>query len=78
MGFEGDHYPGGMHLYAASLDNPEDFNPDFHVNYQSKLHWLDMDDDLPKYEGKLLNGPENPKYWEISGHYFCYNVSYIL
>ena len=62
MGFEADHYPGGMHLYAASLDNPQDFNPDFHVNYQSKLHWLDMDDDLPKYEGKLLNGPKNPKY----------------
>ena len=54
MGFEADHYPGGMHLYAASLEDPADFEPTFHVNYQSKLPWLKMDDDLPKYEGTLL------------------------
>ena len=54
MGFEADHYPGGMHLYAASLDDPADFEPTFHVNYESKLPWLRMEDDLPKYEGKLL------------------------
>ena len=62
IGFEADHYPGGMHLYAASLDNPENFKPEFHVNYQSKLDWLEITDDLPKYEGKLLDGPENPDY----------------
>ena len=55
MGFEADHYPGGMHLYAASLEDPTDFKPTFHVNYQSKLPWLDMDDDLPKYNGTLLH-----------------------
>ena len=54
MGFEADHYPGGMHLYAASLDNPEDFKPTFHVNYESKLPWLEMQDDLTKYEGTLF------------------------
>lgn len=61
MGFEADHYPGGMHLYAASLDDPENFQPTFHVNYQSKLPWLQIDDDLPKYEGTLLTSPEDPK-----------------
>ena len=55
MGFEADHYPGGMHLYAASLENPADFQPTFHVNYQSKLPWLSIRDDLPKYEGTLLH-----------------------
>ena len=54
MGFEADHYPGGMHLYAASLDNPEDFKPTFHVNYESKLPWLEMQDDLTRYEGTLF------------------------
>ena len=62
MGFEADHYKGGMHLYAASLERPENFEPTFHVNYQSKLPWLIMNDDLPKYEGTLLHAPENPDY----------------
>lgn len=62
MGFEADHYPGGMHLYAASLDDPADFEPTFHVNYLRKLPWLQMDDDLPKYDGTLLLAPENPDY----------------
>ena len=62
MGFEAAHYAGGMHLYAASLEDPEDFQPTFHVNYQSKLPWLNINDDLPKYEGTLLHTPDNPKY----------------
>ncbi|MEL6998947.1 MAG: GFA family protein [Pseudomonadota bacterium] len=57
MGFEADHYPGGMHLYAASLEDPEAFEPTFHVNWQSKLPWLQMNDDLPKHEGTLLDQP---------------------
>lgn len=61
MGFEADHYPGGMHLYAASLENPEDFHPTFHVNWQSKLPWLHMTDDLPKYDGRLVDSPNDPK-----------------
>ncbi len=58
MGFEADHYAGGMHLYAATLEDPEDFKPTFHVNYESRLPWLQIDDDLPKYEGTMLQAPE--------------------
>ncbi len=60
IGFEADHYPGGMHLYAASLENPEDFKPTFHVNKQSKLPWLQMNDNLDAFEGTLLNTPNDP------------------
>lgn len=59
MGFEADHYPGGMHLYAATLDNPADFEPTFHVNWQAKLPWLAMTDNLPKYDGTLLQAPDD-------------------
>jgi len=59
LGFEADHYEGGMHLYAASLEDPTDFEPTFHVNYQSRLPWLVMNDDLTKYEGTLLHAPED-------------------
>ncbi|MEM0989807.1 MAG: GFA family protein [Pseudomonadota bacterium] len=57
MGFEAAHYPCGMHLYAASLEDPTDFQPTFHVNWESKLPWLQMTDDLPKYNGTLLHAP---------------------
>ena len=57
MGFEADHYLGGMHLYAASLEDPDDFEPMFHVNYESRLPWFRINDDLPKYEGTLLQAP---------------------
>lgn len=57
MGFEADHYPGGMNLYAASLEDPKAFTPTFHVNYQSKLPWLAINDELPKFDGTLLHAP---------------------
>ena len=59
MGFEAEHYKGGMHLYAASLDDPENFIPTFHVNFESKLPWLKMHDKLKRYEGTLLHAPED-------------------
>ncbi len=46
-----------MHLYAASLEDPSDFEPTFHVNYSSKLPWLAISDDLPKYDSTLLHAP---------------------
>ncbi|WP_240514075.1 GFA family protein [Paramylibacter kogurei] len=49
MAFDAEHYPGEIHLYAASLENPADFKPLFHVHYDSKLPWLHLTDDLPKY-----------------------------
>lgn len=59
IGFEADHYAGGMHLYAASLENPQNFKPAFHVNYESKLPWLELHDDLTRYNGTLLHSPED-------------------
>lgn len=53
MGFEADHYADGMHLYAGSMEQPAHFRPMFHVNYQSKLPWLEMSDSLPKYDSTL-------------------------
>jgi len=59
IGFEADHYAGGMHLYAASLENPEDFKPTFHVNFESKLPWLEMEDNLEKHKGTLFQSDKN-------------------
>lgn len=54
MGFEADHYPGSIYLYAASLSEPQNFKPSFHVNSDSKLPWLPLQDELPKHDGTLL------------------------
>ena len=54
VGVEADHYPGGMHLYAASMENPANFTPTFYVNIESKLPWLELQDELTRYTGTLL------------------------
>lgn len=59
LGFEADHYPGGMALYAASLEDPSNFAPTFHVNYESKLPWLGIHDELTKRTGTLLESSQN-------------------
>ena len=60
MGFEADHHPGGIHLYAESLDDPTDFAPSFHLNYHSKLGWPSMQDHLPKHDSTLLHTSKTP------------------
>ena len=59
IGFEADHYAGGMHLYAGSLENPSNFKPTFHVNYSSKLHWLNLGDELERYDSTLANSDKD-------------------
>lgn len=51
MAFQADHYPGEIHLYAATLADPTAFAPQFHVHHDSRLPWLHLNDDLPKYPG---------------------------
>ena len=51
MAFEAEKYRGEIHLYAASLEKPEDFKPEFHVHKERKLPWLALDDNLDEYSG---------------------------
>ena len=54
LGLEASHYPGTMHVYAASLADRVAFTPGFHLNNESRLPWLKMEDNLPKHEGTLF------------------------
>ena len=40
--------PGEAHLYAATLDAPEEAAPDRHWFWSERLPWLDIEDDRPK------------------------------
>ena len=64
IAFKADHYKGGMNLYAASLDDPEQFRPTFHVNHGSKLSWLELEDNLKKYSDRLLDSSEDLSAYE--------------
>ncbi len=57
MAFEAVHYPGDMHLYAAALEDPAAFAPEFHVFWKDRLPWLRLEDDLPKYDGSVRDSP---------------------
>ncbi len=40
-----------LHLYVATLDNPEALEPTLHVAHEEKLNWLRLNDDLPHCVG---------------------------
>lgn len=58
MSYQADHWPGEAHLYAASLDDPEAFQPQAHYHYAERLPWLSIEDDLPKFEASA-EGKQN-------------------
>ena len=57
MAFQAAHYEGEIHLYATTLDQPEEFQPTFHVHYASKLNWLNIEDDLHKHPHSAPEAP---------------------
>ena len=51
MSFESTAWPGEIHLYAASLDDPQTYTPDLHCHHDEHLHWLKIEDTLPRHPG---------------------------
>ena len=49
MSFESTAWPGEIHLYAASLDDPTRYAPELHCHHAERLPWLHLGDDLPKH-----------------------------
>jgi|GEM_PF-3479474 len=55
MAFTADH--SQPHQPAATLDRPEDLQPTFHRNWQSRLPRLEIADALPDHDGTLPHWP---------------------
>ena len=51
MTYEADRCPDEVHLYISTLDNPGDFKPQLHVFIAERIPWMELSDDLPRYEG---------------------------
>ena len=50
MSFESTRWPGEIHLYAISLDDPKNYTPQLHCHYAERLDWLHTVDALPKFD----------------------------
>ena len=50
MAYDAEADRANIHLYAATLDDPRDFTPQFHVQTAEALPWFRIDDDLPRHE----------------------------
>ncbi|MGD1879661.1 MAG: GFA family protein [Kiloniellaceae bacterium] len=51
MAYDSDRYPDEIHLYAATLEDPENYAPEGHVHVAERLSWFDVKDDLPRHPG---------------------------
>lgn len=49
MSFESTRWPGEIHLYGVSLDDPERVVPQLHCHVGEQLSWLHVQDALPRY-----------------------------
>ena len=48
MSFAGERWPGEIHLFAASFDEPAAIAPQMHVYVEEQLPWVRLDDGLPR------------------------------
>jgi len=49
--YEGDGWPGEIHIYTATLDDPAAFPPTVHTYTADRIAWFEPDDGLPRLPG---------------------------
>jgi hypothetical protein len=63
ISFETDKMPGEVHLYAASMIDPNAFRPTAHVFEEERLSWFDVFDDLPRFATTRRGGKAEPTHF---------------
>jgi len=51
--------PETVEVNTATLDEPESFEPEYHIFTVDQLSWFEIDDDLPRYERERPEGSES-------------------
>lgn len=54
LAYEADRFPGELHLFLGTLDDPNRFRPQFHVHCAERIPWFEINDDLPRYPGSSI------------------------
>lgn len=49
LSYRAARFPGEVHLYLSTLDEPDRFEPQFHVFFAEKIAWFDTGDSLPRH-----------------------------
>ncbi len=49
MAYESDRFPQEIHLYAATLEDPNSLRPRFHVHTAEQLGWIHLNDGLTRF-----------------------------
>jgi len=55
--YEGERWPGELHILAATLDDPGLIKPQAHVYVGQKLPWVHLSDGLPRFRTLPREGP---------------------
>lgn len=55
--YESDRFPGEVHAYISTHDDPDAFLPEFHVFVSDAISWLHVEDGLPRYAATTGDGP---------------------
>lgn len=50
ISYEGARWPDEIHLLVCAFDDPDLFEPKVHVHWAERVPWLEIDDDLPKFD----------------------------
>ena len=58
VAYSDDNLPEVVFFYAGFMSNPEAYPPEHHSYYRHKIDWLELSDDLPKFENTSYPRPE--------------------
>ena len=65
--FQRINLPNIRAIFVGSLDDPSDFIPALHVCMSSAVPWLDVHDDIPRYDEKPEGWGQTLRYDPVSG-----------
>lgn len=51
LAYESERFPGEVHVFLGTLDDPNQFRPEFHVHCSERIPWFEVRDTLPRYPG---------------------------
>ncbi|MDH3790857.1 MAG: GFA family protein [Rhodospirillales bacterium] len=57
LSYESARWPGEIHLFLCTFDDPGALSPQAHVFVEEQLAWLHLDDGLPRYPTTSADGP---------------------
>ncbi|WP_404403287.1 GFA family protein [Pelagibacterium halotolerans] len=63
LSYESEKMPGEIHLYLASLDDPNILEPTCHVFESEKLSWFEVHDTLARYATTRKGGAIKPDHF---------------